>query len=770
MKYLLTILLLFSILLGFSQNPSSDYPEGDLSRSFGKPFFLRDAQGRIITTSFGGALAIVGVADTAEVNLPQPPDTAQVFNITMVNPGDESTPPLGSGVEAYYSFEETAGVTAKDSAGSYDGDLTGHSPTLMQTGISNYCYDFDYASSEWIDFGTSFLDPDLDDLSVSLWWYEASAPGNGGLIGNWGTEPYWSIRVLGGQVAARLQIDGASYNIFSNTIGTYDTWYHLVLQIDRDDLMTLYINNVLQTTQIDISSKSAISLANSNTHAIGRLGNFLATYYHDGMIDEVRIGNVLLTPTEISNIYNQGVGKFWPYGVAGGDTLNMVLEEPDLRGDTIKVLWKHESYPTDTTDGTMEFRIPMVDVADYADTTFLHDERGDTIEYWAAFTTLEDEITDVPNKDTVFIDSSDIRPVIQDPGGDWDTLFWQDFEHHTGAPLRYTSGQNGTPGPNLFSPDFNGQTWRDSDHRWPDYFRFESGLADSISIDAETNSKVLKINYLGPPFVPNGGYKGAGPQEGEYFQFPFDGNTLTSSDISEVYYSYNVKIRAGWNPSQNGGKWASAYSGGGNDGFVGPNYDQGASYGLMWTRINASGPGVSGEPITCNFFMYYQNTTSGAYGETTHWNDFNPVGPGLNYIWWYQPDTNGDYPQPGQNMFYFDTQSEDWYNITVRIVLNTHTGSTPNYDGLVEGYINGYLIERKYGMYSHTLHPNNVNNKLRGAVAHFFGGDWGPLRDEWVIMDDICAFVYGDDVEGIPRGNVLSQPGRVLNLPNWPKE
>ncbi|GAG04700.1 unnamed protein product, partial [marine sediment metagenome] len=56
----------------------------------------------------------------------------------------------------------------------------------------------------------------------------------------------------------------------------------------------------------------------------------------------------------------------------------------------------------------------------------------------------------------------------------------------------------------------------------------------------------------------------------------------------------------------------------------------------------------------------------------------------------------------------------------------------------------------------------------RLSISNYFGGTIGPERDEWSYFDDLIVFTYGD--VDVPRGNELSSPGRVLNLPNWPKE
>jgi hypothetical protein len=57
--------------------------------------------------------------------------------------GDGSTSTLLNGLVAYYSLEETAGVTAYDSHASYDGSHQ-NTPTMDSVGQVNKCYYFEF--------------------------------------------------------------------------------------------------------------------------------------------------------------------------------------------------------------------------------------------------------------------------------------------------------------------------------------------------------------------------------------------------------------------------------------------------------------------------------------------------------------------------------------------------------------------------------------------------------------------------------------------------
>ena len=85
----------------------------------------------------------------------------------------------------------------------------------------------------------------------------------------------------------------------------------------------------------------------------------------------------------------------------------------------------------------------------------------------------------------------------------------------------------------------------------------------------------------------------------------------------------------------------------------------------------------------------------------------------------------------------------------------------------IEGFLNGYLIERWTGLQllTYPIKDLGIQNLY---FRCFYGGGPKPVRDEWILVDDIYVFTYDESVD-VPRGNVLSTPGRILNLPNWPK-
>lgn len=746
MKKLFIILFSLFSIWGYSQ-------EGPInpSRVKGEGYFLRDAEGRIITTESRGVLSILWAEDTATNVLVLPPDTFQVFNITMVNAGESST--LAEGVQAYWSLEETSGATAFDSANSYDGTLI-NTPTQSQTGISNLCYDFDAGSSEYIDFGTDVLDAGTDDLSVAGWINPSSLDISRGIIGSYGTYPYYylRLRMTDNRFAGTVNFTGGLYQVLSDNPIPINTWTHFAYRLDRDGNETLHINNVQQSSTHNISAHSAVNLTNSNDHAVGRIGDArggdYSPYFFDGRIDEVSVYDRLIITEEISNLYWTGIGKFWPYGVTGGDTINMTLEGVDgrLSGiDSVIVNWKYTGWPTSRFDGTEQFAFELNDLADYADTNFLWNGRGDTTVYYSAWTKLfTGETTPIGNRDTIFIDSSDIVPPIPDPSG-WDIYLDHDFEGNS-APSYWSLSAFQADITNSVGR-YGNQWYRAEELRSPTWW--DVNVDDSIVVDSEIGSKVLKTMWRGGTHA---GYVGNSFRGGEYWKEGFPGSTK----YKELYTSINIKLKQDFFDNVAcGGKIAPGFNGGSPGWTVEdpPDYGEGFWFAISWGHENSP---VNREGALF-FYIYYQGSQV-PYGASLPWDAFQPTGGGIDA---------GDYN--ANDEWIWPDDSEEWVNITVRCVVNSFTGSSPNYDGILEGYINGRLVGQYTDLYLITYPDEQAGNYIDyHQFYQSWGGSCGPDVDKWSFNDDIVVFTYDVEVD-VPRGNEPSPPGRILNLPNWPK-
>ncbi len=307
----------------------------------------------------------------------------------------------------------------------------------------------------------------------------------------------------------------------------------------------------------------------------------------------------------------------------------------------------------------------------------------------------------------------------------YNIFFSQDFEHHQ-APIEYTK--------DLWNPDWNYPGWRDGDHR-PEGWWAEN-IKDSIVVDRETNSTVMKFNFKDTIINGVTGY------------YPIRGGdhwiTELGLEAKEIYFSYNVKFRPGfeWNL---GGKLPSTRGG----------------TPLSKETLSASLPPQEGEGFKASlmfksegkieWYLYHHNQIKEMYGDNITWNDYQP--DGLSYT--------------EKGAVSLDVTNERWHNITMRIVVNSFSNGVPNEDGILEGFVDGKLVSSIQELY--LLTASDVDRGVNVVnLTHFFGGtgnQFGPLRDEWTLFDDFICFTY-DDGLNVPRGNTPSKEGRVLLLPN----
>ena len=230
----------------------------------------------------------------------------------------EEEPPAGStlldGLIAYWSFEEASGTIYDATDNNYDGSPE-NTPTFQATGKIGYAISLADASSEYIDFGTSFWDPGTSDWSVSFWVYRTAISNADGVIGNWGSYPYWYMRV-DENVYGVLNFADLNIEVQGSTHGAIPatTWHHIVFTVDRSGMAELYIDGVWEDGNgADISAHSAVNVVNGNTMAIGRIGDDLEGYYFGGRIDEIAIYNRVLYQAGVDSLNNSGNGITYPF-------------------------------------------------------------------------------------------------------------------------------------------------------------------------------------------------------------------------------------------------------------------------------------------------------------------------------------------------------------------------------------------------------------------------------------------------------------------------
>ncbi len=170
---------------------------------------------------------------------------------------------------------------------------------------------------QWIDIGLLASQLDIQgnrQKSVSA-WVNTRGFNNGGIfdLGNRATAQNFSLRTLDTDNRWRIQYWGGDWDFTTTGVGngkniagyeapTLDTWAHLVLTHDGA-YTRIYLNG-----RLIVNWAKTINTTDGFTFRIGRYGPNNTGTNFNGLIDEVRLYNYALSPTEVGVLYTDVMG------------------------------------------------------------------------------------------------------------------------------------------------------------------------------------------------------------------------------------------------------------------------------------------------------------------------------------------------------------------------------------------------------------------------------------------------------------------------------
>ena len=224
---------------------------------------------------------------------------------------------LGAEAVGMWGFDEGPGNTiAKDSSGygndgTINGDVTYTSETphkVVGEGAGKYALSFD-GVNDYVDCGNAASLNITENLTVEAWvkqadngkenciikkassfssnhayWLESGYPVGNGVL----------FTIMGGSPPERSDasvMSGVTPGVWHHFVGTYQ------FVTDGTSIMKIYVDGVLKDT--NSTARGPIYISNQEV----RIGAGVE-YPFQGLIDEVRIYNRVLTPTEILQHYN----------------------------------------------------------------------------------------------------------------------------------------------------------------------------------------------------------------------------------------------------------------------------------------------------------------------------------------------------------------------------------------------------------------------------------------------------------------------------------
>ena len=239
---------------------------------------------------------------------------------------------LGTGLYAVYKAESNALASlttnlyavykaesnANDSLGNYNGTAQGG--LTYSGGKSGNAFTFN-GTTAYVSLPNNTFNSILSgDFSISLWVNVASTSSFQTLFSNFksdGGGVYHGI-ILG------INSNQFRFQIYNNTTEvllqagftvTTNTWHNIVVTRKYSTGTKIYINGTLITSNTNVTNPDIVALMYANIGAYINASGVPSGEYmsNNSKIDELNAWNKELTATEVTELYNAGAGKFYPY-------------------------------------------------------------------------------------------------------------------------------------------------------------------------------------------------------------------------------------------------------------------------------------------------------------------------------------------------------------------------------------------------------------------------------------------------------------------------
>jgi hypothetical protein len=242
-------------------------------------------------------------------------DEVNIWNKELTS--TEVTELYNSGNGKFYQGNAFYSTVVNDSLSTYNGTAVGG--LTYTAGKSGNAFTFN-GTNAYVKLPNSSLNSLTGDFSVSLWFYGNGSGVVQALFSNTGyngtiDKGFWIYQTTAYEIITAIYGGGGTTSLKTTSI-TNGVWHHIVVTRLGSTRTRIYINGALATSNSDTRNPEYFT---NNTPCIGALDynpNFaLTTYYaaNGTKIDEVNVWNKELTSTEVTELYNTGAGKFYPY-------------------------------------------------------------------------------------------------------------------------------------------------------------------------------------------------------------------------------------------------------------------------------------------------------------------------------------------------------------------------------------------------------------------------------------------------------------------------
>lgn len=209
-----------------------------------------------------------------------------------------------AGLINHYTFDGDANDSQGNAHGTIIGDVT---LTTDRFGNADSAYHF-AGTNDYIDVGNGSLEGWTQDYSFSAWINPdpdqvASWPTIiGKYTGNSSHETFWFGLYMAGGALATERTDDSAGNIWRYNSAPLGTWQHVAVTYDHSaTTLSLYADGFLLNSWTDFGGGTLTNNENQSI-TIGAVTRSGVVHEFTGSIDDLRIYNTVLSPSEIASL------------------------------------------------------------------------------------------------------------------------------------------------------------------------------------------------------------------------------------------------------------------------------------------------------------------------------------------------------------------------------------------------------------------------------------------------------------------------------------
>lgn len=218
--------------------------------------------------------------------------------LTAAGEGDAGGIPASAVARYTFDDADTSGSTVVDVWNGNDGAINGATtgqPGVSTTYGSGESYSFDGIDDN-VDLGPPDILPGLSEFTIAF-WMDTDTDGSQGIYTTGNFETFIQTQSSG---TLRFEVTTGNGDTQVNASGAYSTNTPVFLCCVYDGSSVIVYKN--DANQVDSNSQSGTVSSDSGTRYIGT-----DTFNpFSGNLDDIRIYDKGLTPTEVSDLYNNG--------------------------------------------------------------------------------------------------------------------------------------------------------------------------------------------------------------------------------------------------------------------------------------------------------------------------------------------------------------------------------------------------------------------------------------------------------------------------------